>query len=96
MSPRLHIPITSDAKTIGTIVILIMFIKIAPKGPIHVLANSAPSSPSSRPAITPITSPAIIRVDSFIIMPPKFVIKYNNNFVLYQKNRENHNCIQYF
>ena len=73
ISPRLHMPITSEAKTIGTIVILIMFIKIAPKGAIHVLANSAPSAPSSSPATTPSTSAAIILVDNFIIKPPKYV-----------------------
>lgn len=57
ISPRLVTPITRLENTSGTITILIMFMKIVPRGPIQVLAKPAPSAPSSRPAIIPSARP---------------------------------------
>ena len=56
--------------TKGTMTILIMFIKIVPKGPIQVLAKPAPSAPSSKPAIIPRAKPMRILVDKFTINNP--------------------------
>ena len=70
ISPRLHTPITKLENTKGTMTILIMFIKMVPKGPIQVLAKPAPSAPSSKPAIIPRAKPIRILVDKFTINNP--------------------------
>ena len=70
MSPSPATPSTREENTRGTMIILIMFIKMAPKGAIQVVAKGSPLCPSPRPAATPKIRPAKIFVVSPIQIHP--------------------------